>query len=148
MDARFYNSNSLNIEQLATDLEHFYRGQGYQVQQIANNDQIMVQLKKGSDLELLVGMQAALTITIQRTAGGVMAAVGQQKWIDKAAVGAVGIAIPPLWPLLITAGFGAIRQAGLANQVMSILDGLVHQQQPDVKTGPAPASPPPPQSQP
>ena len=148
MDARFYNSNSLNIEQLATDLEHFYRGQGYQVQQIANNNQVMVQLKKGSDLESLVGMQAALTVTIQRTAGGVMAAVGQQKWIDKAAVGAVGVAIPALWPLLITAGFGAFRQAGLANQVMSILDGLVHQQQPDVKTGPAPASPPPPQSQP
>jgi len=146
MDARFYNSNSLNIEQLATDLEHFYRSQGYQVQQIANNDQIMIQLKKGSDLESIVGMQAALTVTIQRTAGGVMAAVGQQKWIDKAAVGVVGIVIPPLWPLLITAGFGAFRQAGLANQVMSILDGLVHQQQPDVKTGPVPASPP--QSQP
>jgi len=146
MDARFYNSNSLNIEQLATDLEHFYRSQGYQVQQIANNDQIMIQLKKGSDLESIVGMQAALTVTIQRTAGGVMAAVGQQKWIDKAAVGVVGVVIPPLWPLLITAGFGAFRQAGLANQVMSILDGLVHQQQPDVKTGPVPASPP--QSQP
>ena len=148
MDARFYNSTNLNIEQLATDLEKIYRGQGYQVQQIANNDQVMVQLKKGGDFEAILGMQAALTVTIQRTAGGVMAAVGQQKWIDKAAVGAVGVAIPALWPLLVTAGFGAFRQAGLANQVLSILDGLVHQQQPDVKTGPAPASPPPQQAQP
>jgi hypothetical protein len=145
MDARFYTSDTLNIERLASDLEHFYRSQGYQVQQIGNNNQVMVQLKKGGDLESLIGMQAALTVTIQRTAGGVMAAIGQQKWVDKAAVGVVGIFIPAFWPLLVTAGLGAFRQAGLANQVMTILDGMVHQQQPDVKTGPAPAAAPPPQ---
>ena len=68
-----------------------------------------------------------------------MVAAGRQKWVDKAAAGAVGVAIPALWPLLFTAGVGAVRQAALANQVLTILDGLVHQQQPDVKTGPAPA---------
>jgi len=89
-NARFYTSDTLNIERLASDLEHFYRSQGYQVQQIGNNNQVMVQLKKGGDLESLIGMQAALTVTIQRTAGGVIAAIGQQKWVDKAAVGVVG----------------------------------------------------------
>ena len=138
MDARFYSSSDLNIEQLATDLEKFFRGQGYQVQQIGNNDQMMVQLKKGSEIEAIIGLQAALSVTMQRSAGGIMVAVGQQKWIDKAAVGAVGFAIPALWPLLFTAGIGAFRQAGLANQVMTILDGLVRQQQPDVRTGPVP----------
>jgi hypothetical protein len=138
MDARFYGSSDLNIERLATDLENFFRGQGYQVQQIGNNDQMMVQLKKGSDFEAIVGLQAALSVTLQRSTGGVMVGVGQQKWIDKAAVGAVGFAIPALWPLLFTAGIGAFRQAGLANQVMTILDGLVRQQQPDVRTGPVP----------
>ena len=68
-----------------------------------------------------------------------MVAVGQQKWVDKAVVGAFGVAVPVLWPLLFTAGLGAVRQASLANRVLTILDGLVHQQQPDVKTGPAPA---------
>jgi hypothetical protein len=139
MDARFYKSDDLSIERLATDLENFFRGQGYQVQQIGNNDQVMVQLKKGSDFEAIIGMQAALSVTIQRTTGGIMVAVGQQKWIDKAAVGAVGVAVPVLWPLLFTAGLGAVRQASLANRVLTILDGLVHQQQPDVKTGPVPA---------
>ena len=139
MDARFYKSDDLSIERLATDLENFFRGQGYQVQQIGNNDQVMVQLKKGSDFEAIIGMQAALSVTIQRTTGGIIVAVGQQKWIDKAAVGAVGVAVPVLWPLLFTAGLGAVRQASLANRVLTILDGLVHQQQPDVKTGSAPA---------
>jgi preprotein translocase subunit SecF len=139
MDARFYRSDNLSIERLATDLENFFRGQGYQVQQIGNNDQVMVQLKKGSDFEALIGMQAALSVTIQRTTGGIMVAAGQQKWVDKAAVGVVGVAVPALWPLLFTAGVGAVRQASLANQVLTVLDGLVRQQQPDVKTGPVPA---------
>jgi len=139
MDARFYKSDDLSIERLATDLENFFRGQGYQVQQIGNNDQVMVQLKKGSDFEAIIGMQAALSVTIQRTTGGITVAVGQQKWVDKAAVGAVGVAVPVLWPLLFTAGLGAVRQASLANRVLTILDGLVHQQQPDVKTGSASA---------
>ncbi len=139
MDARFYRSDKLSIERLATDLENFFRSQGYQVQKIGNNDQVMVQLKKGSDFEAIIGMQAALSVTIQRTTGGIMVAAGQQKWVDKATVGAVGVAIPALWPLLFTAGLGAVRQASLANKVLTILDGLVHQQQPDVKTGPVPA---------
>ncbi len=138
MDARFYRSDKLSIERLATDLENFFRSQGYQIQQIGNNDQVMVQLKKGSDFEAIIGMQAALSVTIQRTTGGIMVAAGQQKWVDKAAVGTVGFAIPALWPLLFTAGLGAVRQASLANKVLTILDGLVHQQQPDVKTGPVP----------
>lgn len=141
MDARFYNSDTLNIERLATDLEKFLRGQGYQTQQIGNNEHMIIQLKKGSDFEALIGMQAALTVTIQRSSGGVMIGIGQQKWIDKAAVGVVGIAIPALWPLMFTAGIGAARQVNLANQVMTILDGLIRQQQPDVKTGTIPTQP-------
>jgi len=141
MDARFYNTTNLDLERLATDLENFLRAQGYTVQHLGNNEQIMVQLKKGSDLEALLGMQAAVTITFQRSQGGVVVGAGQQKWIDKAAVGAIGVAFPPLWPLLVTAGIGAIRQADLANRVLAIVDGLVHQQQPDVTVGHRPSQP-------
>ncbi len=138
MNARFYRSDNLNIERLATDLEQFFRGQGYVVQHLGNNDQMMVQLKKGGEFEAIVGMQAALTVTLQRNSGGVSIAVSQQKWIDKAAVGVVGFAIPILWPLLFTAGIGAFRQVGLANQVMTVVDGLVHQQQPGAQAEPDP----------
>ena len=141
MDTRFYASEGLDLELLTSDLEKVFRAQGYQVQQIGDNDQKMVQLKKGGDLEAMIGLRAALTITVQRTSSGVVVAVGNQKWVDKAAVGAAGLVIPILWPLLITAGFGAFRQAELANRVLSIVDGLVHQQQrPNTKTGPVPPS--------
>ncbi len=156
MDARFYNSEEIDIQRLSNELENMYRAQGYQVQQIGNEDQMMVQLKKGSDFEAIIGLQAALTVIIQRSGGGVLAMIGQQKWIDKAAVGAVGIiAAPVLWPLMITAGAGAIRQASLGNQVLNAVDNLVRQQSPGIMIGPVPVqimpqiqqrwAPPPPQ---
>ncbi len=155
MDARFYNSEEIDVERLANDLVNIYLAQNYQAQQIGNKDQMLVQLKKGGDFEAIIGMQAALTVTIQRTAGGVLAMIGQQKWLDKAAVGAVGIvAMPVLWPLMLTAGVGAVRQASLSNQVLNVVDGLVRQQRPGLQASQIPAqlmpqmqqmwSPPPP----
>ncbi len=156
MDARFYNADDIDIEQIANNLENIYRAQGFQAQHVGNKDQVMVQLKKGSDFEALIGLQAALSVILQRSGGGVLAMIGQQKWIDKAAVGAVGIiAAPILWPLMITAGAGAIRQASLGNQVLNVVDGLVRQQRPEIQIGPVPVqimpqiqqqwAPPPPQ---
>ena len=139
MDARFYNADQIDIARLATDLENVYRAQGFVVQQLGNETQKMVQLKKGGDFEALVGLQAALTVVIQKTTGGILVTIGQQKWIDKAAVGLVGLTIGPLWPLIITGALGAIRQASLGNQVLAIVDGLVKQQQPNVQAGPVPA---------
>lgn len=139
MDARFYNSEEIDIERLGQDLVNIYLAQHYQAQNVGNKDQMLVQLKKGGDFEAILGMQAALTVTIQRTAGGVLAMIGQQKWIDKAAVGAVGIAVLPLlWPLALTAGVGALRQASLGNQVLNMVDSLVRQQRPNVIAGPVP----------
>ena len=138
METRFYASEKLDIERLANDLEDIYRLQGYQVQQLGNKEQKLIQLRKGSDVEALVGLQSAVTVTMQCRVGGVLVMIGQEKWIDKAAVGVVGLVVPMLWPLTITAGLGVLRQIGLSSQVMNMVDGLVRQQQPDVQTGSAP----------
>src|SRR5258708_29811054 len=144
MDARFYNSEEIDIERVATDLENMFRAQNYETQQVGNKDQMMVQLKKGGELAALVGLQTALTVTMQRTNGGVVAMIGAQKWVDKAAVGAVGLVaapfIPILWPLLVTAGAGAIKQAQLGSQVLNAVDGLVRQQMPGIVAGPLPGT--------
>jgi hypothetical protein len=140
MDARFYNSEDIDIERLASDLVSAYQSQGYKAQQVGNADQVLVQIKKGGDFEAVLGMQAVLSVTIQRTSGGVLAMIGQQRWVDKAAVGAVGIAVLPLlWPLAVTAGVGAVRQASLGNQALNMVDGLVRQQRPGITGGPIPS---------
>ncbi len=140
MDARFYNSDDIDIERLASDLVSAYLAQGYLAQQVGSRDQVLVQIKRGGDFQAIIGMQAVLSLTLQRTSGGVLAMIGQQRWVDKAAVGAVGIvAMPILWPLAITAGVGALRQASLGNQVLNMVDGLVRQQKPGINVGPVPS---------
>lgn len=136
METRFYQAQGLDIQRIATELERMFLMQGYQVQHFGNQDQVTVQLKKGGDFAAIVGMQTALTVTMQRSPGGVMAMIGQQKWADKAAVGVVGMLV--LWPLAFTAGAGAIQQANLGNQVVNALDMLVRQQAADVQFGPIP----------
>jgi len=136
MDTRFYRSPGLDIERIARDLEGLYLSQDYQVQHFGNKDHMVVQLKMGSDFEAIIGMQAALTVTLQRFPRGVVATVGQQQWIDKAAAGAIGMLL--LWPLAVTAGVGAIRQASLESQLFSMLDTVVLRQRADVNIGPVP----------
>src|SRR5260370_16198738 len=136
MDTRFYRSPGLDIERIARDLEGLYVSQDYQVQHFGNKGHMVVQLKMGSQLEAVIGMQAALTLTLQRFPRGVVATVGQQQWIDKAAAGAIGMLL--LWPLAVTAGVGAIRQASLEGQLFSMLDTVVLQQRADVQIGSVP----------
>jgi hypothetical protein len=139
MDARFYNSDDIEIERLANDVVNVFLSQNYQAQQFGDSNQRLVQIKKGGDFEAIIGMQAAVSLTLQKNSGGVLAMIGQQRWIDKAAVGAVGIvAFPVLWPLALTAGAGAIRQASLGNNVLNVVDGLVRQQRPGIQAGPVP----------
>lgn len=138
MESRFYQAQGIDLEKLADDMIHMFMTQGYQAQHFVNRDSVMVQLKKGGELQALLGMQAALTVTMNRTPGGVLAVIGQQQWVDKAAAGAVGMLI--LWPLAFTAGAGAIRQSNLTSQVLNTLDSLMRQQVSNVQVSLAPDS--------
>jgi hypothetical protein len=136
MDTRFYQAANLDLLRIAQELENVFSAQGYQTQHIGDQRQMIVQLHKGGEIEALVGMQAALTVTLQAAPGGIMAIVGQQQWIDKAAVGVLGMLF--VWPLMLTAGIGLFRQIEMENQVYSALDAVVQRLSHDVKIGPIP----------
>lgn len=141
MDIRYYNTRDINLERLASELERMFVAQGFETQHFGAADQMTVQLRKGNEVAALFGLRSALTIVMQRTSEGLQAAIGQQRWADKAAIGAVGFFIPVLWPLMFTAGAGTLMQASLGNQVSNALDMLVHQQAPTAQRGPGAASP-------
>lgn len=145
METRFYQAQGLDIERIAIELERMFLVQGYQVQHFGDRNSMTVQFKKGGDFAAVVGMQAALTLTLQSSSGGVMAVLGQQKWADKAAAGVVGMLV--LWPLAFTAGAGAIRQSNLTSQLLNALDSLVRQQNASAQIGPVPLQMLPPQIQ-
>ena len=76
MKNKFYQSGNMNVEKLANDLVNAFRLQNYQVQELGTKDQMIVQLKKGGAFVALLGMQVALTVTLNREPGGVFASVG------------------------------------------------------------------------
>lgn len=138
MDTRFYNvkDQQIDIENLAHHFVSVYRSQGYAAQYVGDKENGLLQLKKGGDFQAVVGLQAAISLTLQRTEGGLVVTAGQQKWVDKVTLGAASFLIPALAPLIITAGFGAVRQITLAGQAFSMLDGLIRQQYPEVQINP------------
>ena len=141
MDTRYYNAKDINLQRLASDLEQVFVGQGFETQHFGSPDHVTVQLRKGGDMAAVFGLRSAITVVMQRTPEGLQAAIGQQRWADKAAVGAVGFFFPVLWPLMITAGAGTLMQATLGSQVFNALDMLVHQQAPGAQRGPGASSP-------
>ncbi len=80
MSNRLYHDPRINIENVATDLEHTFLSQGYQVQHFGNSDHMTVQMRKGGDLATIIGMQTALTVTMQRSPRGILTMIGHQKW--------------------------------------------------------------------
>lgn len=135
MDIRYYNTRDINVERLASELERAFASQGYEAQHFGTSDHMTVQLRKGGDMAALFGMRSALAVVLQRNSDGLQAMIGQQRWAEKAAVGAVGFFIPFLWPLMLTAGAGTFMQANLTNQVINALDMSVHQQAPNAQRG-------------
>ncbi|GER90964.1 hypothetical protein KDW_51260 [Dictyobacter vulcani] len=136
MSTRFYQAPGLNIDRMVRDFENIFQAQGYQVQHFGNQGHMVVQLRKGGDLEAILGMQAALTVIFRGAPGGVVALVGEHHWENKAASGLVGMIF--FWPLLFTTGAGVLRQAGLETQLFEALDAVALQQRSDVQMGPVP----------
>lgn len=130
MEIRYYQAQGLHIERLAVDLERMFASQGYQAQHFGDPDHMTVQLRKGDDFAGFLGLRSALTIALTRTPDGVQAMIGRQQWADKAVIGTIGFIFPVLWPLIFTAGAGAVMQASLGSQVVNALDMFVHQQMP------------------
>jgi ribosomal protein L40E len=141
MDIRYYNTRDINLERLAADLEREFVAQGFETQHFGSADHMTVQLRKGGELAAIFGLRSAVTVVMQRNPEGLQGTIGQQRWADKAAVGAVGFFFPVLWPLMITAGAGTLMQASLGNQVLNALEMLVHQQAPGAQRGPGASTP-------
>lgn len=138
MNSRFYQAPDIRPDRVAGELENYLSAQGYQVQHFGEPQRTIVQFRKGGNVEALIGMQAAITVVLQRVSGGMTASIGEQQWLDKAVVGLLGFV---LWPFFLTAGIGAIRQIGIGNQVISTLDSIVTRLYPGVQISTTPEQP-------
>ncbi|UCF08936.1 MAG: zinc ribbon domain-containing protein [Thermoplasmata archaeon] len=134
MEQRTY-SKDINVGQIAQALQSYFMAQGYETQALGTPPNMLVQVRKRGVIRAVAGMQRVMSAQFRETQEGILVTLGEQKWADKAAVGAVGALI--FAPLIVTAAYGAYKQAKLPEQFWQIIDNMA------MPAGTAYAVPPP-----
>lgn len=137
METRFYQTQDLDLPRIAQALVLEYQARGFEAHQAGMPDQVIIQLKKESILRAITGFNKALGISLQKVNEGTLVKVGAQDWVDQLAVGAAGLAVPPLLPLAAT---GAVTQQNEVQQILHFIDQQIRQQQPLAQLGVPPGT--------
>ena len=119
MDSRYYPGVEADIPALSAELRNVFDSE-YEVQAFQVSTTSIIQARKSNTLRDLTGLSSALTIKITPESGGTRVEIGMQKWFDKAAVAAVGVAMFP--PLLALAALGAYWQYKLTEDTWKIIE--------------------------
>jgi hypothetical protein len=117
---RRYVCPPANTPKLLADVKGWLNGENFDTQQMqTDTDSLLLQIKKRGGWRDFVGMSTSLNILFHQTGDTLTVEIGAGKWIDKAAVGTVSMFI--LWPLAITAGFGAWEQMNMPDKVFDFI---------------------------
>lgn len=118
--SRRYMCASDDVARLIADVKGWLNGQGFDSQQMNTESQsLLLQIKKRGGWRDFVGMATSLNILFRQSGDTLIVEIGAGKWIDKAAVGTVSMFI--LWPLAITAGYGAWEQMKMPEKVFDYI---------------------------
>jgi hypothetical protein len=111
---------------LITDVKGWLDAQEFDTQQMNTEGQsLLLQIKKRGGWRDFVGMATSLNIVFHPSGDTLTVEIGAGKWADKAAVGVVSMLI--LWPLAVTAGFGAWEQMKMPEKIFNYIGTrLVH----------------------
>ncbi|MBC7249994.1 MAG: zinc ribbon domain-containing protein [Anaerolineae bacterium] len=138
-EQRMYHAPGLDLHELAGVVSDWFQSQQFETQILeAPGGGLVVQARQPETWRSILGMSSALNVTMTRQDENLIVQMGAAKWVDKAAVGAVGLLL--FWPALIPAAYGAWKQKQLPNQVFQLIDQYVATGQvPVIPPAPAPA---------
>jgi hypothetical protein len=118
--SRRYTCPEENAVRVIQDVKGWLDSEGFDTQQVSADDQsLLIQIKKRGGWRDLVGMATSLNILFHHSNDTLTVEIGAGKWVDKAAVGTVSLFI--LWPLAITAGMGAWEQMKMPDKIFDFV---------------------------
>jgi NADH pyrophosphatase NudC (nudix superfamily) len=122
-ETRTFQAPEIDLSDLANNLGDWYRSQRFEVQMLdVHGGGVLVQASKGG-WRNVVGMSSALNVVLRQNGTTLSVEVGAGKWLDKAAVGAVSLAV--LWPLAVAAAWGAWKQSQLPKQTYDFIQQFI-----------------------
>ena len=117
---RRYACERDDVPKLIVEVKNWLDTEGFDSQQMNTDDNgVLLQIKKRGSWRDFVGMATSLNIVFREADGLMTVEIGAGKWIDKAAVGTVSMFI--LWPLAVTAGFGAWEQMKMPDKIYGFI---------------------------
>jgi hypothetical protein len=117
---RFYPG--MKLDRATERLQQFFYSQGHEVQVLKGGEITIIQSRKETTITNLTGLSSALTVRFVPESNGIRVEVGVSKWIEKAAVGIVGLAV--FWPLIVTSVIGVYNQQKLIQDVWRVMDDV------------------------
>jgi hypothetical protein len=117
---RKYECSPNETSALIADLKDWLDAQRFDCQQMNTEDHnLLIQVKKRGGWREFVGMATSLNVVLRQSGNTLTVEIGAGKWIDKAAAGVVSLVV--LWPLAVTAGFGAWEQMKLPDRIFDYI---------------------------
>lgn len=111
---------------LISSTRNWLAGEGFKHQKLATEDGgVLIQVEKSGGWKKLVGMSTALNIVFHQVDNTVNVEIGAGRWADKAVVGTLSLVV--LWPLAVTAGFGAWQQAKMPERIFGHISSFLSQ---------------------
>ncbi len=105
---------------LLISLQKWLEENGFKQQRLSTEDgATVIQVEKRGGWKRVVGMSTALNISMHQVENTINVQIGAGRWADKAVVGAVSLVV--LWPLAVTAGFGAWQQAKMPERIYNFI---------------------------
>ncbi len=118
--SRRYMCAPRETSQVIAGADAWLDSMGFDTQQVNMEDQsILLQIKKKGGWRDYVGMGTSLNILFRQSGDTLTVEIGGGKWMDKAAAGAVGMVF--LWPLALTAGYGAWEQSQMPDKIFDYI---------------------------
>lgn len=119
MESRNYPGVEADIELLIGELRWLFDSD-YEVQTMNLGNVSVLQARKSSTLLDITGLSQALTVKVFTENGGTKVEMGMQKWLDKAAVGAVTYLL--FLPLIALPLIGAYTQYKLTERAWKVVE--------------------------
>jgi len=121
---RTFPAGNVDAARLADDLHTWFLGQNFNCQVLQTEDGgTLLQAEKQGTWRKFAGMSTALNVVMRQTGRELAVEIGAGKWLDKAAAGVVSLFV--LWPLAVTAAFGAWEQSNMPNRVFDFISKWV-----------------------
>jgi hypothetical protein len=124
-DTRHYATPNIDHQDLLSHLKSWFVDQDFEVQALRTDDGAdLLQVAKKGNWRKFMGLSTALNVVVRCRDSDLSIEIGAGRWIDKAAAGTVSLFV--LWPLAVTAAFGAWQQMKMPESTFAEVEKYIN----------------------